>query len=271
MRKIILSIVSVLLLAILVTGCDQGPQEPGTLEFYANGGDRIFVGMISKDGWKMVFNHFYLTMTDVTSYQTDPPYDPVYSANIIRYETSVSLDGTHTVDIAQGGGRRLVGSVVDAPTGFYNAVSWYYTPAEQGDAAGHSVVMVGQAAKDGELVDFTIKLDLKGGYQCGEYFTDHADREEKMGELESGQVAEQEITIAVENIFGDAGMAAQGVLNQMAVGFEPFAALLNNSVLDVTLADLEAQFSAEDYERLLAAIPELSRVGEGRCYYFQPE
>jgi hypothetical protein len=270
MRKAILIVLSLLCFTALVASCNQEAADPGTLEIYATGGDRVFVGMISKDGWKMVFNHFYITMKDVTSYQTDPPYDPVYSADIIRYETSVKLDGTFTVDIAQGDGRRLVGSVPNAPVGFYNAVSWFYTPGEEGEAAGHSVVMVGQAAKDGELVDFTIKLAAEGGYQCGEYYSNAADHAEKMGDLASGEVAEQEITIAVETLFGDAALPAQGVLNQMALGFEPFAAFLNDGVLDVTLADLEAQFSAEDYELLMTAISELSRVGEGRCHYFEP-
>ncbi len=86
----------------------------------------------------MVFNHFYVSMNNITAYQTDPPYDPIYAADIIRYETSVSLDGVYTADIAQGGGRRLVDEITGAPAGLYNAVSWMMTPATEGNGAGYS-------------------------------------------------------------------------------------------------------------------------------------
>ena len=129
MRKYASILLTILMLVILASGCNQEPEGPGTMQFYTNGGDRVFVGMVSKDGWKMVFNHFYVTMTDITSFQTDPPYDPIYSADIIRYETSVSLEGIYTSDIAQGGGRRLVDEIIDAPA--------YYNRIKKGDGCGN--------------------------------------------------------------------------------------------------------------------------------------
>jgi hypothetical protein len=270
MRKINFVIVCLFILVTLFSGCNQEPAGPGTLEFYVNGGDRIFVGMVSKDGWRMVFNHFYVTMANVVSYQSDPPYDPIYSAGLIRYETSAALEGTHTADIAQGGGRRLLGTVAEAPAGLYNAVSWQFTPGIEGEAAGHSIVMVGQAGKGDEIIDFTIKLNLEGAFKCGEFFEEGYDAAEKIGQLESGGTAFNEMTIAIEPIFGDGGYPENGVVNRNALGFEPFAALANNGVVEVDLVELEQKLSAEEIELLLGAIPELGKVGKGGCHLGAP-
>lgn len=270
MRKLTRVFIGLLIMLGLFVGCNQEPEAPGTLQFYSNGGDRVFVGMVSKDGWKMVFNHFYVTMNEVTIYQTDPPYDPIYAADIMRYETSLSLDGTYTADIAQGGGRRLIHEVTDAPAGLYNAVSWIMTPGTEGNAAGHSIVMIGQAAKGDELLDFTIKLDFEGGFQCGEYFIAGKDAAERPGQLAGGGSAEVEMTYAVEYIFGDDSLPAAGILNRIALGFDPLAALAVDSVLEVDLTDLESQLNADDYLLLTGAVPELGKVGVGRCFFLVP-
>jgi hypothetical protein len=270
MRKLTIITSGLLLLAILMAGCDQKPTEPGTLKFYSTGGDPVFIGMVSKDGWKMVFNHFYVTMKDITAYQTDPPYDPIYSADIIRYETSVTLDGTYTVDIAQGDGRRLVAELTDAPPGLFNAVSWIMTPGTEGAAADYAIVMVGQAAKNSELIDFTIKLNYDNGYQCGEYFVAGRDAADRLGQLESGGTAEVEMTYAIGYIFGDGSMPATAILNNTALGFDPLAALAVNGVLDIDQTGLENQLSADDYLLLTNAFPELGKVGVGRCFFLTP-
>jgi len=270
MRKLSSIFIVLLIITILASGCNQEPEGPGTLQFYANGGDRVFVGMVSKDGWKMIFNHFYVSMKDITSFQTDPPYDPIYSADIIRYETSVSLDGVYTADIAQGEGRRLVDSALEAPTGLYNAVSWYLVPGTEGNGAGHSVVMMGQAGKGDEILDFTLKLNFEGGYQCGNYFVSGSDVKDNIGELASGATAEIEMTYAAEMLFGDGGQPITGILNRMTLGFEPLAALAESGVIDEDLSTLEQKLSAEDFELLMGTVPELGKVGEGRCFYFVP-
>ena len=270
MRKYASILLTILMLVILASGCNQEPEGPGTMQFYTNGGDRVFVGMVSKDGWKMVFNHFYVTMTDITSFQTDPPYDPIYSADIIRYETSVSLEGIYTSDIAQGGGRRLVDEIMDAPAGLYNAVSWYLTPGAEGNGAGHSIVMMGQAGKDDVILDFTLKLNFEGGYQCGNYFISGSDVKDNIGELAGGGATEKEMTYAVEVLFGDGGQPATGILNRVALGFEPLATLAKGGVIDEDLSTLEQKLNGEDFELLMGAVPELGKVGEGRCFYFEP-
>jgi len=270
MRKLTLVSIALLLVAGLIAGCNQEPTAPGTLQFYSNGGDQIFVGMVSKDGWKMVFNHFYVSMNQITAYQTDPPYDPIYAADIIRYETSITLDGIHTADIAQGGGRRLVETVPDAPAGLYNAVSWMMAPGSEGPSAGYSVVMIGQAAKGNELINFTFKLDLKGGYQCGEYFVAGRDATDRLGQLDSGATADVEMTYAVEYIFGDGSQPVSGILNRMALGFDPLAALAVDSVVDIDLTGLKNQLSADDMMLFTNAVPEIGKVGVGRCFFIEP-
>ena len=270
MRKMTQIIISLILFVTIFSACNQQPEGPGTLQFYSNGGDPIFVGTVSKDGWRMVFNHFYVSMNEITAYQTDPPYDPIYAADIIRYETSLTLDGTYTTDIAQGEGRRLVETRTDAPAGLYNAVSWIMTPATDGPASGYSVVMVGQAAKGDDLIDFNLKLDFKGGYQCGEYFVTGRDAADRLGQLESGATADVEMTYAVEYIFGDDSQPVSGILNRTALGFEPLAALAVDGVLDVDLTGLEDQLSADDLLLLTRAVPEIGKVGVGRCFYIEP-
>ncbi len=132
------------------------------------------------------------------------------------------------------------------------------------------LVMIGQAAKGDERLDFTIKLDIQGGYQCGEYFVAGRDAADRLGMLDSGGTADVEMTYAVEYFFGDGGQPASGILNSTALGFEPLAALAENSVLDIDQAGLEAQLSASDYNLLSNAVPELGKVGVGRCFYIEP-
>jgi hypothetical protein len=130
--------------------------------------------------------------------------------------------------------------------------------------------MIGQAGKEDEIIDFTIKLNLEGTFQCGEFFAEGYDAAEKIGQLEGGGTAANEMTIAVEAIFGDGGYPLNGMVNRMAPGFEPFAQLVEGGVIEVDLAELEQQLSPADFELLMGSIPELGKVGEGRCYFYAP-
>ncbi|MDF1514449.1 MAG: DUF4382 domain-containing protein, partial [Anaerolineae bacterium] len=70
--------------------------------------------------------------------------------------------------------------------------------------------------------------------------------------------------------FGDGAYPANGILNRMAMGFEPLAALAEGGMVDVDLAELEQHLSPDDYALLMGAVPELGKVGDGRCYYGAP-
>lgn len=271
MRKANHVLIILAFLALLCTACSSQENAPGTLQFYANGGDKIRQGMLTKDRWALTFEHFYVTVANATAYQSDPPYDPIYAADLIRYATSIVLDGTHTIDLAMGDAPALVGEILDAPPGTYDAVSWQMAPAMDGAASGYSIVMTGKAEKAGKTVDFNIKLDWEGGYQCGEYFVRSADiMAEKRGLLESGGTTTQEMTFVAEVCFGDGNSPATDVLNRSALGFDPLAALAQGGVLDIDLAGLEQELPADAYAMLNEALTELGHVGEGRCYYLVP-
>ena len=124
-RTLVSMVVLVLLVSGLLVGC-TAPAEKGTVQFNANGEDFVRQGFVSKDGWHITFDHVYITLGDITGYQTDPPYDP-HSGGDIQAKVKASLAGVHTVDLAEGGEDAppiFVGEAEGVPAGHYNAVSW---------------------------------------------------------------------------------------------------------------------------------------------------
>jgi hypothetical protein len=258
MRKLFLVLVAVLVSAVLV-GCGSD-QEQATLQFYANGEDFVRQGFVSKDGWSITFDHVYVNLTDVTAYQSDPPYDP-HAAGEVEAQHTVKLDETYTVDLAEGGADAppiLVGEVKGAPAGHYNAISWKMAPASGGPAAGDSLVIAGIAEKDGDTVNFTLRIDQVYVYTCGDYVGDA-----RKGILEEGGTADVEMTFHFDHIFGDAETPLDDDLNVAAPGFEPFATAM---LVDLDLSGLQRSLSAEDYQMLLDILPTLGHVGEGHCH-----
>ena len=70
----------------------QGSGETGTLALVANGEDFVRQGFVTKDGWQIDFNHVYVTLDDVTAYQTDPPFDPDQSGELKATEEVTLLE-----------------------------------------------------------------------------------------------------------------------------------------------------------------------------------
>ena len=245
-KRISILTVSVLSLFIIaLIGC-AGAGAVGTLQFHANGEDFVREGFVSKDGWSINFDHVYITLADITAYQTDPPYDP-HSGGELKGKVNVGLNEVYTVDLAEGGTDApaiLVGEVKNAPAGHYNAISWKMVKASSGTASGYSLVMIGTAEKDGRNVDFTINVDEECGYSCGEYVGD-----ERKGILEKGGTADLEMTFHFDHIFGDADTPMDDDLNLAALGFEPFADTAEGGKVDLNMGELH-----------------LGHVGEGHCY-----
>lgn len=245
-KRISILAVSVLSLFIIaLIGC-VGAGAAGTLQFHANGEDFVREGFVSKDGWSIKFDHVYITLADVSAYQTDPPYDP-HSGGDIKGKVEVGLDKVYTVDLAEGGADAspiLVGEAKNAPAGHYNAISWKMVKASSGPASSYSLVMIGTAEKDGRSVDFTINVDEECSYSCGEYVGD-----ERKGILEQGGTADLEMTFHFDHIFGDAETPMDDELNLAALGFEPFADTAEGRKVDMNMGELH-----------------LGHVGEGHCY-----
>ena len=236
-------------------------SETGTLEFVANGEDFVRQGFVTKDGWQVDFEHLYVTLDEVTAYQSDPPFD-AEAGGTPEATVTVSIDEPLTIDLAEGDADAdpILVKAMDAPMGRYNALSWKMIPAEDGAAAGQTLWMEGTATKDDQTVDFAIKLDPTLGYVCGDFVGD-----ERKGILEGTDTADIEATFHFDHLFGDGEAAPDDYINTGALGFEPLAAIAQDGSLDVTMADLEAQLSPEEYETLIGILPSLGHVGEGHC------
>lgn len=240
----------------------EAETEAGTLAFMANGEDFVRQGFTSKDGWAISFDHLYVNLADVTAYQTDPPYD-AESGDKIEAVASVALEGAHTVDLAEGdeNTERILVGKVEAPAGHYNAISWKLANATEGPAQGSNLVIIGKAEKDGQVIDFNIKVDKEYEYSAGEYVGD-----ERKGIVAAGQEADVEMTFHMDHIFGDADTPADDGLNVGALGFDPLAALAQDGGVDVDMAGLEEGLTAEEYSKWLEILPTLGHVGEGHAH-----
>lgn len=263
MRKLmVLAAVLAIVTASISTSFAQD-REFGTLEFRANGEDFVRQGFVSKDGWRIDFDHVYVSLTAIRAFQTDPPYN-AFAGELTTANQMVGLPGTYTIDLAEGGAEAepiLIGAVEDAPGGYYNALSWMMLPANEGTTDGQTIVMDGTAEKDGATISFRIAVDNIYAYTCGAFIGD-----ERKGVLQAGATGDIELTFHFDHIFGDGDAAPDDDINVSAPGFDPFAAIATNGLLDVTLQDLEAEMDAAAYQMLVDILPSLGHVGEGHCH-----
>lgn len=252
MKKHTILVIGALVLAtisgLVLTACsdDDADGATGTLQFQANGEDFVRQGFVSKDGWRIAFDNVYVTLSEITAYQTDPPYD-AHTGGQIDGEVEVSLDGIHTIDLAEGGENAdpiLVGEMSDVRTGHYNAISWEMARADSGPAAAYSVMMVGTAEKDGQTEDFSITIDSVCDYHCGEFVGD-----ERKGFVSKDGTAEMEMTFHFDHLFGDAELSADDPLNTGAPGYEALRDMPQGGGADFNMAELH-----------------LGHVGEGHCH-----
>ncbi len=273
MKKKMLALIMVLLFSVMVfTGCAQEGNNPeetaktgaeaGTLDFVANGEDFVRQGFTSKDGWAISFDHVYITLADVTAYQTDPPYHPE-SGKEIESDKSVTLKGVHTVDLAEGdeNAKPILVGKVEALTGHYNAISWKLANATEGVTQGNNLVIIGKAEKDGKLIDFNIKVDKQYQYLAGEYVGD-----ERKGIVEADKEADLEMTFHFDHIFGDVDTPADDGLNVGALGFDPLARLAKEGKVELDMAGLQKGLTADEYSKWLEILPTLGHVGEGHAH-----
>lgn len=218
------SVLPCLLGCMLTFPIMAAPVEAGVLTFYASGEDLATEGFqaphLTKDGWALTFSHIFVTLSDITAYQTEPAYDP-NQGGPISGKAQVTLPDDHTLDLvmnAQDDHRALVGAVMDAPAGHYNALSWKMTKATEGILAGYSMVLTGTAEKDGETVPFQLYSAEERTYRCGEYIGD-----ERKGLLSEQGAADLELTFHLDHIFGRADKPIDDPMNTQAPGFAPFA------------------------------------------------
>jgi len=236
------------------------PAAVGTLNFTADGEEFIREGFLSKDGWELTFEQAYVTMSGITAYQTEPPYDTDQGWDI-DYQVKVELDGIYTVNLAlPASDPAELGKLAEVPAGHFNAISWVMVRAVEGPSAGYSLFLIGQAEKDGRVIDFTLGIEQEVAYLGGDYIGD-----ERKGIVTPGETAELEMTYHFDHLFGDGDEDPDDPLNEEALGFEPIAELAVDGVVEADLASLEGALSPADFELLLSILTHFGHVGEGHC------
>ncbi|WJI25860.1 DUF4382 domain-containing protein [Thermosynechococcus sp. B3] len=242
-----LGIVTILSTALLAS-CAPASQK-GTLLLYANGEERLQTGWTSKDGWKLEFDHVYLTLGTVTAYQTHPPFDPE-AGDRPASEVTVVFSDPMTVDLVSDQ-RPLVGSAA-AAVGHFNALQW--------QTLAPSLQLVGTAQRRDLKVPFDITLDQPLAFVCGDYIGD-----ERKGIVTANSSAELEITLHFDHLFGDGAEPATAEINRDALGFDPFAAIATPERVTVDWTGLQQKLSPQEFQTLLTALRSLGHVGEGHC------
>ncbi len=135
---------------------NQQNQQGETLILTANGEDFIRQGFISKDGWKINFNHVYVTLNEVTAYQTSTPFNAETDTNLKYVELVNLIDTPTTVDLAEGdeNAQPIIITQKPAKQGFYNAISWKVINNQDKS----SIILDGTAEKNGETINFILDL-----------------------------------------------------------------------------------------------------------------
>lgn len=238
------------------TNTDTGS---GTINLVANGEAFARQEFVTKDDWTINFDHVYVTLDQVTAYQSDPAFNPDKNEEISAEQEVTLLSEAKTVDLAKGDGPLTV-TKKQAPVGEYNAIAWQVVSPEQEKKADSAIVLDGTAEKDGKTIDFVLNLDQPLSYQCGEYVG-----EVRKGILEADGETELETTFHFDHIFGDGEAAEDAEINTNAVGFAPMADLANENRLETDLDALEQQLSSQDYDQLMESMKGLGHVGEGHC------
>ena len=246
-----------------VTSDDQvmdDAVETGTLAITANGEEFSREGFLSKDGWELTFDQIYATMGNIVAYQSDPPYDTGQGRDI-GYKTMVELAGVYTVNLADPQSDPVqLDQLQDVPTGHYNALSWDMLRAAEGPSAGYCLLLIGQAEKEGVVIDFSLGIEQEVAYMGGDYIGD-----ERKGILLPGGTADLEMTFHFDHLFGVGEEDAADSLNLEAFGFEPLAVLSVDGVLETDLTALQTALNDDDYALLISIMTHLAHVGEGHC------
>lgn len=237
---------------------DSAAAGQGTLVIRANGEDFVRQGFTSKDGWDISFDHVYVTLAEVTAYQSEPPYDPTADAALVA-TTQAQVAGPLVLDLAEGdaSAEPIVIAELEVPAGRYNALSWRVVPDTKDDA---TIRLVGQATQDGTTVAFDVGIEDTLAFTCGDFVGD-----ERKGILTDGGTADLEATFHFDHLFGDGEASADDEINTGALGFGPLAALATDGQLMVDGAGLKANLSAPDQAILASILPSLGHVGEGHC------
>jgi len=261
---------AIVLLPILLAGCksaetlaQQGKiDNRGNLVLVANGEDFVRQGFLTKDGWKIEFDRLEVSVSEVIAYNTNSETKSNLSDYLKSQPQVLILDQATTIDLAAGDDNATPIPVTnkEVNAGFYNALSWKMHPTETGLLPDNTIVLQGKAIKLQRNVNFLLGFRLPLKYYCGDFVGDS-----RKGIVQSGEMAEVEMTFHFDHIFGDGELSAEDNLNQTALGFQPLADLAQDSDLKLDWQSLQEKLATDDYKLLKNAIAGLGHVGEGHC------
>lgn len=267
---------------------EDSDSGEGTLEFYANGEEFIRDGFVGKTGWDIQFDNFYVNVLGPTAFQVavdeltlndsnspecdEDTYSPLHAGHphedIPEGSAHEALTGEYWLDLHEGVDRQLIGTVADAPVGNYNYVNFAMIQKADGDYPNYSIVMIGDATKDTETVQFTIKLNEEMLFSSCHQEVD----DENAGVVAKGGTGSVELTFHSDHLFGDyESLDDPDSVNPGATGFQPFADLAESGILDIDQNEMKSQLSTDDYTTFIAALRTLGHSGEGHCGYSEYE
>lgn len=220
----------------------------GSVAFAANGEDFVRQGFVDKQGWNIRFENLYVNIVDPTAYTPEGT-------------EQVVLRGAYWVDLAAGdenAGPVLLGTVDGAKAANYQSLRFSLKRAASGPYAGFTIVMIGQAERNGRRVPFTVRLDEEMEFDGREGYVG----EEIKGLLIAGGKTEVEMTFHFDHVFGDLEAGADDHINTGSVGFDFFHSFATDGAVDVSQQQLR---SADGYRTLMEALWTLGHLGEGHC------
>ncbi len=229
------------MLLITLMSCQN---NKGTIRFTANGEDFVANGFVSKDGWNINFDRVLVNLSGITAYN---PGDTKLKAE---------LPGSYLVNLKDSPIVE-VGDLEDLPKGNYQSLKFNLTPLKEGEFKGFSIIMEGQAEKDGESLDFLIKLNEELTFDGRDGYVGDSIR----GLLKEDET-EVEMTFHFDHIFGDIDADADDHVNTGSPGFDFFMSLSGEGRLTVEQDELKG---SENYNLLIGSIETLGHLGEGHC------
>jgi len=254
---------------------DDDSVGSGTLIFTANGEEFVREGFTSMDGWDLLFNNLYLNISGPTAYQEveeeSGGMDPLHAGHphddIPEGAAHEALTGAFFVDLTLGDGPTELGRVEGAAAGNYNRLNFDIVHVDSesdgyiADHEGFSIVLIGTADKGEDHIDFTIRFTEEMRYiNCGP--------NDDVGVVADGGEGTAEATFHFDHVFGDEGEdpGEEHGVNEIALGFDPLAALAEEGVLDVTQDELGAGLlTGADYNTLIDALRTIGHSGEAHC------
>jgi hypothetical protein len=254
MKKCITTIL-ILILSVFFIACGENQtqgspsaEEAGKIIFTANGEDFVRRGFTDKDGWAISFNKLLVNITDPCA------YNPATQQTVV-------LQGSFFMDLALGDQNALpleMGTLTQVKPDNYKCLKFKIERAHKGEYKDFSIIMIGTAQKQDQLIEFVIKLDEELYFDCDEGFIG----DEVKGLLLPGQSTSVEMTFHFDHIFGDMEASPDDHINTGSVGFDFFYAFAHGNTINVTQQELK---NSPEYSTLIQALRTLGHLGEGHC------